>query len=320
MLRYALRRLAIAVPMLVVASFVMFFMVTMSGDPLARFRDTDPPPPPEAIAQLEKEYGLDKPPITRYFLWIGGIFKGDFGLSTQNIVIGDVLGDRVLVSFRLLALAVVIAALLAIAIGVVSALRQYGAIDMTLSFLTYVAMAVPVFWIGVLLKESAVDINGFFGTTFIYTIGDGVSQGVTGVALIGFLIMPTIVLVINVFASWSRYVRASMIEVISSDYMRLARAKGLSKTQAVMKHGLRNALMPFVTVVAMDFSALVGGAVVTESVFQWRGMGDLLLTSIRAVDVNVVMAWMLVFATATILLNLVADLVYGLLDPRVRQG
>jgi peptide/nickel transport system permease protein len=107
---------------------------------------------------------------------------------------------------------------------------------------------------------------------------------------------------------------------MNTDYMKLARAKGLSRRQAVLRHGLRNALMPFVTIVALDFSALVGGAIVTEAVFQWRGMGDLLLTGIRNLDVHVVMAWLLIFATATILLNLLADLLYGLLDPRIRHS
>ncbi|MDR5701394.1 ABC transporter permease [Agromyces aerolatus] len=320
MFRFALRRLAIAVPMIVLASFVMFLMVSLSGDPLARFRDTDPPPPPESIALLEKQFGLDQPLLLRYVDWIGGLFVGDFGISTQNIDIGAELGNRMAVSFRLILLAIVIAAVIAIVVGVVSALRQYGAIDTTLSVVAYVALAIPVFWFAILLKQAAVQFNQSVGSTVLYTIGDGASTGVTGFALFGFILLPTIALVINVFASWSRYVRASMIEVMSADYMKLARAKGLSKRQAVIRHGLRNALMPFVTIVALDFSALVGGAVVTESVFQWRGMGDMLLTGIRNVDVNVVMAWLLVFAAATILLNLVADLVYGLLDPRIRQA
>lgn len=320
MLRFALRRLAIAVPMIVLASFVMFMMVSLSGDPLARFRDTDPPPPPESIALLEKQYGFDQPLLLRYVNWIGGLFVGNFGISTQNIDIGAELGNRMAVSFRLILLAIVIAAVIAIVVGVVSALRQYGAIDTTLSVVAYVALAIPVFWFAILLKQAAVQFNQSVGSTVLYTIGDGASTGVTGFALFGFILLPTIALVINVFASWSRYVRASMIEVMSADYMKLARAKGLSKRQAVLRHGLRNALMPFVTIVALDFSALVGGAVVTESVFQWRGMGDMLLTGIRNVDVNVVMAWLLVFAAATILLNLVADLVYGLLDPRIRQA
>lgn len=320
MLRFALRRLAIAVPMIVLASFVMFLMVSFSGDPLARFRDTDPPPPPESIALLERQFGLDQPLLLRYANWIGGLFVGDFGISTQNIDIGAELGNRMAVSFRLILLAIVIAAVIAIVVGVVSALRQYGTIDTTLSVVAYVALAIPVFWFAILLKQAAVQFNQSVGSTVLYTIGDGASTGVTGFALFGFILLPTIALVINVFASWSRYVRASMIEVMSADYMKLARAKGLSKRQAVLRHGLRNALMPFVTIVALDFSALVGGAVVTESVFQWRGMGDMLLTGIRNVDVNVVMAWLLVFAAATILLNLVADLVYGLLDPRIRQA
>jgi peptide/nickel transport system permease protein len=319
MLRFALRRLAIAVPMVILASFVMYLMVTLSGDPLARFRDTDPPPPPETIKLLEKQFGLDQPFLVRYVNWITGLFRGDFGVSTQNIDIGAELGNRMMVSFRLILAAIVIAAIVAIVIGVVSALRQYGFLDTTLSVVTYIALAVPVFWFAILLKQAAISFNQMVGSTVLYTIGDGVSTGVTGLALLGFLVLPTIALVINIFASWSRYVRASMIEVLSADYMRLARAKGLSRAQAVMRHGLRNALLPFITVVALDFSALVGGAVVTEAVFQWRGMGDLLLNGVRNIDVNVVAAWLLVFAAATILMNLIADLLYGLLDPRIRQ-
>jgi peptide/nickel transport system permease protein len=319
MLRFALRRLAIAVPMIILASFVMYLMVTLSGDPLARFRDTDPPPPPETIKLLEKQFGLDQPFLVRYVNWITGLFRGDFGVSTQNIDIGAELGNRMMVSFRLILAAIVIAAIVAIVIGVVSALRQYGFLDTTLSVVTYIALAVPVFWFAILLKQAAISFNQMVGSTVLYTIGDGVSTGVTGFALLGFLVLPTIALVINIFASWSRYVRASMIEVLSADYMRLARAKGLSRAQAVMRHGLRNALLPFITVVALDFSALVGGAVVTEAVFQWRGMGDLLLNGVRNIDVNVVAAWLLVFAAATILMNLIADLLYGLLDPRIRQ-
>jgi peptide/nickel transport system permease protein len=202
----------------------------------------------------------------------------------------------------------------------VSALRQYGFIDNLLSTLTFVALSVPVFWVGILFKHWAVGINQSAGQTVFYTIGDGSGSGATGLALLGFLVLPVLVLILNIFASWSRYVLASMIEVMNTDYMKLARAKGLSRRQAVLRHGLRNALMPFVTIVALDFSALVGGAIVTEAVFQWRGMGDLLLTGIRNLDVHVVMAWLLIFATATILLNLLADLLYGLLDPRIRHS
>jgi peptide/nickel transport system permease protein len=319
-LRFALKRLAIAIPMIFVASFVMFMMVSLSGDPLSRIRSTDPPPPPESIAALERQLGLDRPVLERYLSWLSGIFRGDFGPSIMNIDIGEQLGARVLVSFRLILLAILIAAVLAAVVGVVSALRQYGAIDNILSTIVFIAMAVPVFWLGVLLKHAAVSVNQATGSTIFYTIGDGTSSGVEGFALIGFLVLPTIVLVVNIFASWSRYVRSSMVEVMNADYMKLARAKGLSRWQAIRRHGLRNALMPFVTIVALDFSALVGGAVVTEAVFQWRGMGDLLMSGIRNLDVNVVMAWLLIFASATILLNLIADLVYGLLDPRIRHA
>ncbi len=320
MLRFAIRRFAIAAPMLFIASFVMFMMVAFSGDPMSRYRSMDPPPPPEAIASIERQLGLDQPVLVRYWNWLTGIFRGDFGASVANVDIGAELGARMLVSFRLIVLAVLIAAVVAIVVGVISAMRQSGAIDNVVSTLVFIALALPVFWVGVLLKYAAIEFNEAAGTTVFYTVGDGTSSGAAGLELVGFLALPTIVLVINQFASWSRYVRSSMIEVLSADYMRLARAKGLTKGRAVVRHGLRNALMPFVTIVALDFSALVGGAIVSESIFQWRGMGDLLLNGIRNLDVHVVMAWLLVFATATIVLNLLADLVYGVLDPRIRTA
>ena len=320
MLRYTLKRIGIAVPMINIASFAMFMMVAMSGDPMSRFRSMDPPPPQEALDQLERQLGLDQPVLLRYWNWITGIFRGEFGGSVQNVDIGAELGARMVVSFRLIIVAVLVAAVIAVVVGVVSAMRQNGGLDVTLSVIVFVALAVPVFWIGVLLKYAAIDVNNAAGSTIFFTVGDGASTGVQGLQLVGFLALPTVVLVINQFASWSRYVRSSMIEVLSADYMRLARAKGLTKGRAVVRHGLRNALMPFVTVIALDFSALVGGAIVTESIFQWRGMGDLLLNGIRNLDVNVVMAWLLVFATATILLNLLADLLYGVLDPRIRTA
>lgn len=320
MLRYTINRLLITIPMLLIASFVMFMMVSMAGDPLSRVRSTDPPPPEESVLALERHLGLDKPVLERYFSWLAGLFRGDFGNSIMNVEIGQELGTRMVVSFRLIFLAIILAAIVAIIIGVVSALRQYGVLDNLLSTVTFVALSVPVFWIGILFKHWAVGINQAAGETIFYTIGDGSNVGASGFALVGFLALPTLVLTLNIFASWSRYVRASMVEVLNSDYMKLARAKGLSRRQAVTRHGIRNALMPFVTIVALDFSALVGGAIVTEAVFQWRGMGDLLLTGVRNLDVHVVMAWLLVFATATILLNLIADLVYGLLDPRIRHA
>ncbi|GAA1592569.1 ABC transporter permease [Kribbella hippodromi] len=320
MLRYLLRRLAIAVPMLIVASFAMFMLVSLSGDPLSRFRSMDPPPPESSIRSMELELGLDRPLPERYVRWLLGVLHGDFGKSVVNVDIGQVLPGRLLISLRLIVIAIVVAAIVSIAVGVIGAVRQYGLIDNSLSVLVFVGMSLPLFWFAVMLKQWAISINRSSGRTILYTIGDGSQTGAHGLALLGFLALPTIALAVNIFASWSRYVRASMIEVLNTDYMRLARAKGLSRTQAVLRHGLRNALMPFVTVVALEFSSLVGGAVVTESVFQWRGMGDLLLNGIRNLDVHVVMAWLLVFATATILLNLLADLVYGLLDPRIRHA
>ncbi|GAB3556389.1 ABC transporter permease [Spelaeicoccus albus] len=320
MLRYIARRVAIAIPMLLVASFAMFSLIALSGDPLAQIKATDPPPPPSSIKSLEHQLGLDKPFLIRYVLWLIGFVHGDFGQSIQNIDISSQLASRLGTSMRLIIGAIVLAAVLAILVGVVSALRQYGSLDNVLSIIVFVALAVPVFWLGALLKNWAVSLNESVGATIFYTVGDGAHSGVTGIAILGFMILPVIALTANIFASWSRYVRASMIEVLDADYMKLARAKGLRKYQAVWRHGLRNALVPFVTIVALDFSSLVGGAVVTETVFQWRGMGDFLLSAIRNLDVNIIMAWLMIFASATILLNLLADIVYGFLDPRISHS
>jgi peptide/nickel transport system permease protein len=316
---FVLKRLAIAIPMILLASFLMYTLVSLSGDPLARFLNVDPPPSKETLDAIRVQLGLDRPFIERYWLWLTSAVKGDFGETVTGIDVGGLLASRIQTTFRLIVGAMILAVVIAFVIGIVSSMRQFGIVDNLLSAVIYMALAMPVFWIAILLKNWAVQFNNSVGTTVFYTIGSGTGRDDAG-SLFGYLALPVLALSINLWAEWSRYMRASMIRVLGSDYIRLARAKGLSRTQTIFRHGLRNALMPFVTVSALSFSGLVGGSIVTETVFQWRGMGDLILGGIRNYEINVIMGWLLIFAVATVVMNLVADVIYAVLDPRVRNG
>jgi peptide/nickel transport system permease protein len=212
-----------------------------------------------------------------------------------------------------------------VVIGVISAVKQYSKTDYVATFLGFLFLAMPAFWLAILLKQAGIDFNNAVDEQLIYTIGDSSVPAPEGFGarladIAGHMILPTISLALISYAAWSRYQRASMLEVMNSDYVRLARAKGLSRRRVMVKHALRNALIPLTTVTALDLASIISGAVVTETVFQWRGMGDLLLGAIRGDDVYVVMAWLLVTATVVIVFNLLADLLYAVLDPRIRYA
>jgi peptide/nickel transport system permease protein len=183
-----------------------------------------------------------------------------------------------------------------------------------------------VFWLAALLKEyGAIRLNKLFGEQVVYTVGAETPNltGGFGARLAdwaGHLVLPTIALALISFAAWSRYQRATMLDVLGSDYIRLARAKGLSRSRVMTRHALRNALIPLVTVVAIDIGAVFGGAVITERVFSWQGMGALLVQGVQTYDVNVLLAWLMVTSILVVLFNLIADVLYAVLDPRIRYG
>jgi peptide/nickel transport system permease protein len=326
MLAFAVRRIAVSTPILLISSFIIFVLASLSGNPLTGLLTRNPPPPPEVIALEAERLRLNLPLLERYWMWLTGLFRGDFGPSVQsNLDIGAEVAGRFVITLRLIAVAMLVALVLAVVIGVVSALRQYSKTDYTATFLGFLFLAMPSFWIAILLKQWGIDFNNAVDEQVIYTIGatsvppkEEFWPHVADVA--GHMVLPTISLALISYAAWSRYQRASMLEVMNSDYVRLARAKGLSRRRVMVKHALRNALIPLTTVTALDLAAIISGAVVTETVFQWRGMGDLLLNAIRTDDVYVVMAWLLVTATVVILFNLIADLLYAVLDPRIRYA
>jgi glutathione transport system permease protein len=329
MIAYAIRRLLISIPVLLLSSFLVFAMVATTGDPLEGLRVTNPPTPPETIALEAKRLYLDLPWYERYWVWLSNAVQGDFGPSVnvrENI--NTEIWTRLGVTLRLVLIAMLLALVLAIVAGVTSAVKQYSKTDYSVTFFGFLFLATPTFWLAILLKELGITANQIDGdpeSRLFYTYGDrsvfldDPTPWNKFTDLVGHMILPTVALALITFASWSRFQRASMLEVLGSDYIRLARAKGLRWRKVLTKHALRTALIPLTTVTALDFAGILGGAVITETIFGWAGMGQYLTDSIRTHDVYAVMAWLLVAGTIVVIINLIADLLYGVLDPRIRH-
>ncbi len=323
---FTIRRLLSSVVVLLASSLLVFALCVASFDPLSAYRQRQPPPPPQFFDNLNEQLGLNDPFFVRYFTWLKGVVTGDFGVSNAGTPVGPVLIERLGITARMVVAAMVLAVLLAIIVGVLTAVRQYKPEDYIFTFITYVLIALPTFWFAALLKEFvAIQFNDLVGQRILFTLGEqSPAIELTGTSSeifwdrLGHLVLPTISLAMLSFAAWSRFQRASMLDVLGSDYMRLARAKGLPYRRALVRHGLRNALVPLTTVVALGVGAIMGGAVITETVFVWHGMGEYLIMSINADDLNPVLGWMIVAAFFVIAFNLIADLLYAVLDPRIR--
>lgn len=325
MLGFVVRRLAVSLPLLAVASFAVFALVASTGDPLGSLR-SNPRISQETIELRERELHLDEPIPVRYGIWISDVLGGDLGTSSQTgEEVSTLLLRRLGVTLRLVLFATFVAVVVGVAVGVVSAVRQYSLADHASTFLAFLFFSMPTFWLAAVLKDLGIRANEALGRRLFFTVGEATPDLAGGVLQVwgdrlGHLVLPALTLVLIQFASWSRYQRASMLDVLNADYVRTARGKGLGESRVLVRHALRNALIPVVTVVAIDFGTVLGGAVITEVVFGWKGMGLLLVEAVRAQDVNVVQAWLLVTATVVIVFNLLADIVYGYLDPRIRRG
>ncbi|WP_222192212.1 ABC transporter permease [Modestobacter italicus] len=324
---FTIRRIIASVLVLLVSSFLVFALCAASFDPLAKYYTQNPRPPESFFNNLREQLGLNDNFFVRYWNWLSGALTGDFGETINGTPVADQLIGRIGVTGRMIIAAVVIAVVLAIIVGVVGAVRQYKASDYALTFFVYILIALPTFWFAALLKEFvAGGINDMLGSQVLYTIGEetpGLGLYASGWELwsdrLGHLILPTISLAMLSFAAWSRFQRAAMLDVMGSDYMRLARAKGLTYRRTVVRHGLRNALIPLTTVVALGIGTLFGGAIITETVFVWHGMGEYLINNgIHQNDINVVLGWLLVSAVFVVVFNLIADILYAVLDPRIR--
>jgi peptide/nickel transport system permease protein len=325
---FVIRRVLISIPVLVASTLVTFVLVKVSGDPLQYLKLRNPRPSAHTIFLAEQRLWLNRSWPAQYWHWISNVVLHDnWGPEVQGIA-NNVRGQifsAFLVTARLVAASVIIALVLAVVTGVLSAVRQYSVLDYATTTAGFVFLSMPTFWFAVLLKEAGIWFNEHISANTFYTIGERNVLPDNGAwaefrDYFGHLILPTIVLGLTGYAAWSRFTRASMLEVLNSDYVRLARAKGLAPRTVLVKHALRTALIPLATVTSLDIAGLLGGAIVTEFVFQWHGMGNLFLTSLTNLDFNIMLGWLLVTAVIVIGFNLLADLLYGVLDPRIRNA
>jgi peptide/nickel transport system permease protein len=322
MLTYIVRRLLYSIVVLVSASFITFTFVAISGDPLANLR-ADPRQTRAHLNQLAHAHHLDEPVVKRYWIWVKDATTNRFGttlLGNQPILpnLWRVMKN----TMQLVITAELIAIVLAVGIGVLSALRQYSFFDYSATTFSFLGLATPLFWLALMLQIGVVQIfehtgHRLFPIANLNSIdpGEGIHFWIDRAH---HLVLPVMVLMVASIATYSRFMRASMLEVINSDYVRTARAKGVVERRVTMRHAFRNALIPIVTVVAINFGALIGGAIITETVFSLDGMGLYFINALGQNDPYPVMAWLMITATTIILFNLVADILYGILDPRVR--
>ncbi len=314
--RYALSRVLAAIPLLLGVSLILFAIIHLApGNPLDTYL-SNPAVTPQALEQLKHSLGLDKPLPVQYVDWILSFVRGEWGFSirTGDPALHDVLA-RLPATLILSGTAFIIALLLALPLGILSALRHYTLLDHAATLFSFMGISMPVFWLALMLQLFFAVQHHWLPSAGMLTIGNG-----SLLDRLRHLVLPASVLALAFVAGWSRYVRSSMIEVLSLDYVRTARAKGVNERLITYRHALKNALIPVITVVALDFAALFSGAVITETVFAWPGLGRLFIESMNGRDYPVLMGLMMSGSFMLIFVNLLADLAYALVDPRVRYG
>lgn len=318
--RYILRRLLQAIPLLFLLSLFVFLLIhSLPGGPDQVF--LSPTLDAAGRAALRARFGLDQPVPIQYLKWLGNALTGDFGFSfVTNQPVLQIISQRFPATLELFVTALVIALIFAILLGVISAVRQNTATDYTLTSLSYFGLAMPAFLLALFAQAIFGVYLHWLPTSGTATLGMNFDffNGLWDHLL--HLILPVLVLAILFVAGWSRYMRSSMIEVIKQDYIRTARAKGVSSRSILTRHALRNAVIPLITVVAIDFGAVAGGAVITEGIFAWPGMGLLFINSLESRDYPVLLAMLVLSGTLVILFNLIADILYGVMDPRIRYS
>lgn len=318
--QYLVRRLLQAIPLIVLISILMFILLhLLPGGPEAVL---DNPQLDEAgRAALRASYGLDDPLPIQYFKWIGNALRGNFGFSfATGQPVTDILAQRLPATLELFVSAFALALVLTLVLGIFSALHQGKSTDYSITVLTYFGISMPIFLLGLFLQDIFGVALGWLPTSGTATLGYTFSPLNAFLDHLLHLIMPMLVLAVSFTARWSRYLRASMIDVLKQDYMRTARAKGISSSQILLRHALRNAIIPLITILAIDFGSVAGGATITEGIFAWPGTGQLFLNSLDKRDFPVLLAILMLSGVLVILFNLIADILYGVMDPRIRYS
>jgi peptide/nickel transport system permease protein len=320
MLTYIVRRILYSIPVLFFSTFFSFLFVSYAGNPVALLRQ-NPRVPKSTLDHLIHQQHLDKPVIERYFLWLHDVFTDKLGNSLVTLQpiwpqITRTMGHTA----QFIIISEVLAIILGVAIGIYSAIRQYSVFDYLFTSISFLGFAMPTFWLALLLQIAFTDIFLHYNIRIFYTSGLNSLPGgpAWSIDRLQHLALPIATLCIISFALYSRYMRASMLDVVNSDYVRTARAKGVPEWRVIMRHVFRNALIPITTVAALNIGGLLGGAIVTETVFTLDGIGYYFVQKLNNGDLYAVMAYLLITSVIIIVFNLIADIIYGYLDPRIR--
>ena len=323
MTRFLARRLLNYVVLLALASFLTFTLTSLTFSPLDSLLERNPRPPQAVIEAKAAELNLDKPIPLRYSDWVSGAVRGDFGTTVTGQPVAAELWRRIGVSLRLVLIGSVIGTVLGVVVGAWGAVRQYRLSDRTITLASLLIISAPTFVIANLLILGALKVNSILGVQLFEYTGETSADAVGGwwdqfVDRAQHLVLPTFTLALTAIAGFSRYQRNAMLDVLGQDFIRTARAKGLTRRQALFRHGLRTALIPMATLFAYSVGGLFTGAVFVEKIFGWHGMGEWVVQGITTQDTNIVVA-ITVFTGVTILLaGLLSDIIYAALDPRVR--
>lgn len=314
MRKYILKRLWVGMIVLFFITFLSYLIINLSpGAPETLY--VSPDATEEQIAAVRESLGLNEPFFVRYFYWLKELLRGNLGISfaTRQPVL-NVLQVRVGPTLTLMGTSLIVAYLVAIPLGIYSAVRKNSWVDHLITGTSILGVSIPNFFFGLFMIYIFAVQLGWLPTGGMYPLGSSGSFG----ERVQHLILPVIVVASTISANMIRYVRSSMIDIFGENYLRTAKAKGLKPSQIIFKHGIRNALVPIITIIASDIPMLIGGAIVTEQIFQWPGLGSLTISSIQGRDYNVLMAITLFSAIAVLVANVLMDIFYAVADPRIR--
>lgn len=313
--RFIQQRLLISIPVLLVITIIAFLLLQFApGDPLNSYIPPDAPLPAEQREALRRELGLDKPLYLRYFYWLSESVQGNLGVRAKTWEpVSEAIGRRIIPTLTLMGTALVIGITVGIALGIVGAVKKYSALDMVLTVVAFLGISFPVYLLGLIGLYIFALRLGWLPAGGMSTPGGG-----------GFLdhlkhlILPATIISIQYIASTMRYTRSAMLDVLGQDYVRTARAKGLKETVVIIRHALKNALMPIITIIGSYIPNLLGGAVFIEAIYSWPGMGRLFIEGVESRDYPLIMGLILILAIIILIVNLLVDIAYALVDPRVR--
>lgn len=321
--QYLIRRLLLTIPLLVVISFISFMVMHLSpGDPLAMYMNPDKRGmTPVQMEQLRHQLGLDRPVGVQYVYWLKNTLDGNWGysLKTKAPVTQEIM-SRLPNTLLLGGVAILLTLLFGIPLGVLSALKRYTWIDYFATVGSFIGISMPSFWFALILIFFFSNQLNWLPSVGMQTIGQDMTQFQHITDVLKHLILPVITLSIVQIAYWARYQRSSLLEVLNQDYVKVARAKGLEEKRVIWKHAFRNALLPMVTLLGLTLPDIVSGSFIIETIFGWPGMGRLGVNSILQRDYPVVMAVTMISALMVVCGNLIADILYAVVDPRIKQG